>query len=197
MKYPEIQKYQLEKDSIIDSSGKTISTVLDYWKWAHSNLLDNTERGIFAEYLVSAAIGNNSCVRVNWEKYDLISKEGITIEVKTSAYLQTWGQERLSDIRFGIARTKGYDSATNTYEDEEKRQAQVYVFCIHSEMDQKNVNPLDTRQWQFYVLASEVLNNSTTYSKARSIGINPLIKLGASKCRFEELHAKIKDVVNA
>jgi len=81
---------------------------LYYWKWAHSYLMDNAERGAFAEYLVAGAIGGKGNGRVNWDKYDLTSKEGIIVEIKTSAYIQTWGQDRLATIRFGIAETKGY-----------------------------------------------------------------------------------------
>jgi|GEM_PF-4375483 len=31
--------------------------VLDYWQWAHSDLLSNLERAIVAEYLVGQALG--------------------------------------------------------------------------------------------------------------------------------------------
>ncbi len=27
-------------------------TVLNYWRWAHSDILENVQRGIFAEYIV-------------------------------------------------------------------------------------------------------------------------------------------------
>ena len=90
MKYPAIDIRNAETDIIMDSQGNEISSVLDYWKWAHSCLMDNAERGAFAEYLVACAIGSKGTGRVNWDKYDLVSEEGITVEVKTSAYLQTW-----------------------------------------------------------------------------------------------------------
>ena len=157
--------------------------------------MDNAERGAFAEYLVACAIDGKGNGRVNWDKYDLTSKEGITVEIKTSAYIQTWGQDRLSTIRLGIAETKGYDSETNTYEIDKKRQAQVYVFCIHYEIDQDNVNPLDTRQWDFYVLASKIINGNKDYSKASSISLNPLIKWGAFKSKFEGLPLVIIEAV--
>lgn len=78
-----------------------------------------------------------------------------------------------------------------------KRQAQVYVFCIHNETDQNKINPLDTRQWEFYVLASKVLNEDTSYSQASTIGINPLLKLGAYKCKYDEVYAAIIDAVKS
>ena len=49
--------YLRGEDIITDGQGNKVSTVLDYWKWAHSCLLDNVERGAFAEYLVACAVG--------------------------------------------------------------------------------------------------------------------------------------------
>ena len=193
MKYPEISIRNTETDLIIDSQGNEVSRVLDYWKWAHSCLIDNAERGTFAEYLVACAIGGKGSGRVNWDKYDLISEEGITVEVKTSAYIQTWGQEKLSSIRFGIRKTRGYNSYNNSYDSEKKRQAQVYVFCVHAEKQQEKVNVLDTTQWKFYVLSSKILNEDKHYSDAESIGLGPLIKLGAVECQYEELYKIIKE----
>ena len=82
MKYPAIYIRNKEDDIITDGQGNEIATVLDYWKWAHSCLMDNAERGAFAEYLVASAVGGKGEGRINWEKYDVISEEGITIEVK-------------------------------------------------------------------------------------------------------------------
>lgn len=81
MKYPAIDIRNAETDTITDSQGNEISSALDYWKWAHSCLMDNAERGAFAEYLVACAIGGKGIGRVNWDKYDLVSEEGITVEV--------------------------------------------------------------------------------------------------------------------
>ena len=33
------------------------STVGDFWAWAYSDVLENTARGIFAEFLVGSALG--------------------------------------------------------------------------------------------------------------------------------------------
>lgn len=195
MKYPAMYIRNTETDIITDGQGNEISTVLDYWKWAHSCLMDNAERGAFAEYLVACAIGGKGKGRVNWDKYDLVSEEGITVEVKTSAYIQVWGQEKLSAIRFGIQKTYGYIPDSNLYEAEKKRQAQVYVFCVYAETNQKMVNLLDTTRWKFYVLSSKAFDESKSYADAGSIGLGPLIKLGAVECRYEELHNIVKEQV--
>ena len=53
-----IQAERKRGDEQIHHSGQPIgSTVGDYWQWACSDLLMNTERGVLAEYLVALALG--------------------------------------------------------------------------------------------------------------------------------------------
>lgn len=51
-------------------AGASIS-VRDYWRWAHSDIVENVQRGVFAEYLVAVALGVNNEARVGWAGYDL------------------------------------------------------------------------------------------------------------------------------
>lgn len=120
------------------------NTLTDYWRWAHSNLMDNVEHGALAEYLVYTAIGAAEPTRVNWDRYDVKSPEGITIEVKASGYIQSWPQKRLSNINFFIRPTYGWGSEANTYASKCTRQSDVYVFCMLSHKEQATINPLDT-----------------------------------------------------
>ncbi|MHB0998540.1 MAG: hypothetical protein ACYC27_04775 [Armatimonadota bacterium] len=76
------------------------STVLDFWKWAFSGLKANNIRGIFAEWMVAKLLGLDVPIRDSWAECDLITPDGIKIEVKTSAYLQVWQQKGLSKISF-------------------------------------------------------------------------------------------------
>ena len=82
----------------------------------HPENIRKSVKTILAEYLVACALDILRNVRGLWDRYDLITPEGITIEVKSSGYLQSWGQEHLSTISFGIAPTLGWDDKTNTYE---------------------------------------------------------------------------------
>jgi hypothetical protein len=62
---------------------------------AYSDILTNTSRGIFAEFLVAKALGVVEGVRpTGWNDFDL-SYDGWKIEVKASAYVQSWHQEAL------------------------------------------------------------------------------------------------------
>ena len=42
-----------EKFVTADDSGLSETSILDYWGWAFSDLVGNTERGVLAEYLVA------------------------------------------------------------------------------------------------------------------------------------------------
>lgn len=189
-KYPAIPPCQLSGDHpIINNKGEQISTLTDYWKWAHSDLIGNTERGILAEYLVRLAL-NLSGNRLSWDKYDLLYKDRIRLEVKSSAYIQTWGQKDLSSISFSISPSLGWDANSNSYEDERKRQSDIYVFCLLDCKDQSLIQPTNVSQWVFYVLPTRILNEQKP--TAKSISLSALKKLPVSECRFNNL----KDVID-
>ncbi len=69
----------------------TDATVVDFWRFALSNLRMNNARGYLAEFLVAKAVGSTG-LRIEWDPYDVLAPDGTTIEVKTSAYLQAWDQ---------------------------------------------------------------------------------------------------------
>ncbi len=175
--------------SIHAPNGQILATVNQFWQWAFSDLIGNTVRGAFAEYLVACAIGVENEPRVMWDSYDLQSPEGITIEVKSSGYIQTWGQRKLSNIVFGIRPTIAWNKASNSFDDESKRQADIYVFCVHKHKDQTTIDTTDLNQWDFYLLPTRVLNEKA--ARQKSITLSALIKLGATPCAFSELHSKI------
>ena len=170
----------------IGHSGKTVA---DYWVWAHSDLNSNAERGKLAEYLVALALGCADGVSEQWGAYDLVSPEGIKVEVKTSAYLQTWGHDKLSVLRFGIKPTHAEDRETGQFAAEAKRQADVYVFCVENCTEQEALNPLDLAQWDFYPLATARLNAEV--GDQASIGLKGLNSLGVSRVSFNGLRDAI------
>ena len=67
------------------------ATVLNFWRWACSDLVGNAMRGVLAEYIVGLAL---SCVgesvRAEWVAWDLCTQRGTRVEAKSAAYLQTW-----------------------------------------------------------------------------------------------------------
>lgn len=176
----------LKGDEYFQEKGEIQSfSVLDFWRWNGSGLLDNTMRGMLAEYLVAKAIGAKESVRQEWAAWDLTARSGAKIEVKSSAYLQNWKQNKLSLIRFGIQPTKGWNPDTGTYLSEVKRQADYYVFCLFEHTERATADPLRLEQWSFYVLPVELLNRR--HGAQKSIGLSGIVDLGAKKLTWGEL----------
>jgi hypothetical protein len=51
------------------------ATVADFWRWAFSDLRDNTTRGILAEFLVARAVGDKRGLRIGWDNFDARAPE--------------------------------------------------------------------------------------------------------------------------
>ena len=141
-------------------NGKELDfSVLDFWRWSTSDILSNTIRGGLAEYIVATALNLDMIVlRDEWSAYDLKTTEGIKVEVKCSAYIQSWYQTRLSTISFSTKPALYWDSNTNKFESIKKRHADVYVFCLLHHTDKATIDPLNINQWEFYVLSTQKLN---------------------------------------
>jgi hypothetical protein len=146
-------------------------------------------RGILAEYLVARAVGSTDKSRVEWDRYDVISPQGTRIEVKASAYLQSWRQKRPSNIRFEVAEKSGWDAETDTYDAERRRSADIYVFCLLAHQDRATVDPLDVAQWRFFVISAPQL--SAQIGVQKSIGLSRLQAIGAVETTYGELAARI------
>ncbi len=121
-------------------------SLLNFWQWSASDLVSNALRGRLAEFLVAQALGVADGLRVEWDAYDLRTSKGLTIEVKSAAYVQTWAQKALSTISFDIAPTRFWDPVTNDLGDESRRQATLYVFALLACKDKAIIDPLDVSQ---------------------------------------------------
>lgn len=179
---------------VLGADGGHVSTLAEFWRWSSSNLLDNTLRGLVAEYLVGLAL---ECVdgrhRTEWDAYDLVTTDGITVEVKSSAYLQSWVQEKVSAIRFGVGQRTSWDAATNTYAEVAGRAADVYVFCLFHETDRERANPLDTRQWTFFVAPTSVLDSVLGTQKSIALG-SLITRIRPTETTFAGLPAAVREM---
>jgi len=177
------------KEPFLFNGNELPINVLSFWQWSTSELLGNALRGILAEFIVASTIDVLDSPREEWDAYDLMTKYGLKIEVKSSAYLQSWKQDKLSKISFGIQPTTVWDE-NNKRSTESKRQADVYVFCLLAHKDQSSVNPLDLSQWEFYVLDTEVLNDKIPLQK--TIALSSLLRLNPAKAGYDELSELLK-----
>ena len=167
-------------------------TVGDFWAWAYSDVLCNTNRCALAEFLVAAALGVVKAPRIEWESVDL-QYGAKKIEVKCSAYLQSWEQTGLSRIKFDIAKKKQLDKKTNAYSGEPIRPADCYVFCIYGEKDAaKTDSILEVESWEFYVLAKEEIGRP--FGNQKSVGIEA-IRRGCKPVGYGLLKSTVDSVL--
>ncbi|WXL26985.1 hypothetical protein WG219_05850 [Ectopseudomonas mendocina] len=165
-----------------------------FWRWAFSDVLNNALRGVLAEYIVASALDCNHGVRTQWDAYDLKTASGIRIEVKSAAYLQSWGQKGLSAIQFSIAPAAVWDALTQKRSPTKVRAAQVYVFCVLTSQDKEAVNPLNLDQWDFYCLSASSLNEQV--GAQRQISLKRLESLGARRVGYLALAATVQSLAN-
>ena len=173
------------------------SSVLDFWSWAYSDLIRNVNRGAFAEFIVLEAMNNQSGItpprtnfRVSMDAYDLLSPDGIRVEVKSSAYIQAWESEHPTRISFRIAPAKSLDSSGNYSADSQYcRHSDVYVFCVWTAMSREQ-NILDLSLWDFYVIATKTLDQKVPNQK--TITFQSLLSLHPRKVDYFGLYEAIR-----
>jgi len=188
--YPQLKVVRKTGNEPLHLNGNEIgTTLLDFWQWSVSDLVSNVTRGVFAEFLVATALGIADEAREEWGAFDLRTKSGLRIEVKSCAYLQRWDQKRLSTISFVIPKTRAWDAATNERSLESKRQAQVYVFAILAHQDKSTLDPLNLDQWHFYPVLTRHLDSRER--SQHSITLKSLQKICAKHVTFAELPSAI------
>ena len=182
----DIKEFKSGYELIGGADTPTGRTLLDFWKWSASDVLSNTARGVFAEFVVGHALRAIDSPREEWASYDLKTPDGIRVEVKSAAYVQSWCQEKLSQISVGIKRKWNEDWT------EHGRHAHVYVFALLAERDKGKINPLDIGQWEFYVVSTSELDRVCEGQK--TLGINGLRELARDKVPYANLEARVKAV---
>ncbi len=135
-----------------------------FYRWNSGNLLENRTRGAFAEWLIHQALGIQSEFRVEWELVDAVI-DGMTLEIKSAAYQQSWKQTAPSRIVFKI----------------HQRAADLYVFCLLTGRE-----PADLSAWMFWVVATSDLPQQQT------IGLEPLKAIAGEAIQYGELPSEIK-----
>ena len=153
---------RLDPGEDIPLTGKTVR---DFWSWAFSNVLDNTVRGYLAEWAVASSLGVDQGVRWEWQPWDL-EANGIKIEVKCAAAIQSWQSANPSPPAFTIAPGEAYYH-DGSHDPEKRRRADVYVLCFYSETEPDAADPLDLEKWEFYVLSTRYINEHLDQGKVR------------------------------
>lgn len=150
-------------------------TMTDFWTWAYSDLSNNIGRSVLAEYIVATALGITSMEsersRVMWRPFDLLSKEGFKVEVKSAAYVQSWDAKHPDHISFRIAPARVPDETGDYKMDAPlQRNSDLYVFCIYKAMS-KEESPLNLDLWEFYIIPTQILNEKKPTQKTITIPV--------------------------
>lgn len=169
--------------------------VLDFWRWSTSDLVMNTTRGILAEYIVARALGvSTNRAREEWGAFDLKTRDGMRVEVKSSAYVQSWAQEKLSTIQFVVRKRLGWDPDTNVMDTEARWHADVYVFALLAHQDKASIDPLNLAQWQFWAVVTKDLDRRSR--SQHSITLKSLHELAGDPVDFGGLLAAVEQAVD-
>jgi len=150
-------------------------SVGSFWQWAYSDLQQNNIRGILAEFIVAKALNIPLSVRDTWDDYDLITPDGIKIEIKSGAYLQSWEQNELSKIVFTGLCGQALDAENGRRGGEAQFRADIYIFAVQTAKKHDEFNQLDLAQWEFYMLPQKLLLNRGTKSMSLS-ALRKLVK---------------------
>lgn len=179
-------------------------TIKDFWQWAYSDIIRNTKRGVFAEFLVKCALDMNGFqqpfpIRLDFEPWDLrgpakaSNNELCKLEIKSASNIQSWDTQpkEPSTIRFSIAPAKMPDE-TGDYPRNASRQrnADIYIFCIYS--PKRDLSITSTENWDFFVVTVKEIEEEKELHDAKTISIERLKKLkGAINCSFDGLYDAI------
>jgi hypothetical protein len=182
MSLPEIQTEQKSgKEKFLLNGIEQDYSLIDFWSWNQSDLIENRTRGILAEYIVKKALEIKSNDRIEWDDYDIITETGVKIEIKSAAYIQTWEQTKYSNISFDISVNKRSNS---------ERKSDFYLFCLLDCKTQNNINPLNLEQWTFFVVETIEINN--VLQSQSTITLNSLKrKLKYVECKYSEIKKTI------
>lgn len=164
------------------------ANVRGFWSWAFSDLRANVTRGVLAEFLIAKAVGAQQSVREAWDNYDVLAPDGTRIEVKSSAYLQSWAQREHSRISFDRLTGLEWDAKTNEWGDHRTVRADVFVFAVHTERDPDAYDALDVGKWEFYVVGAGAIREAQT----RTIGIGWVRTHGRGPLEFHDLAEAIR-----
>ena len=153
------------------------NTVLDFWSWAFSDLVDGNTQDIFGEFIVGAVLGTTENPRIAWDVADHIYR-GRKIKVKTAAYLQHWLQAKPSRIAFPITHTHQREIRTSIPGLTLHPKPEIYVFCVFNVKERNEANALDLAKWLFFPVAAHVIEHK--YRRKKTLTLKEVERVAAA-----------------
>jgi hypothetical protein len=147
-------------------------TATEFRAWVLSDLQSPTTRALVAEYAVRCAVEGEPGPIMDWDAADIRTPRG-SIEVKSTS------MPKNRTAIFEIERKKnGWDATNNAWFelDPTRRHADIYVLCLHMELNAAVADSLDMRQWRFFVVRSSVLDREFGLA-AKTVNVNRISRL--------------------
>jgi hypothetical protein len=179
------------KESFLLDNIPTDYQLYDFWRWSSSDLLSNAMRGKIAEFIVAKALDiDTDTPRDEWDSYDLLYDGKFKVEVKASAYVQSWHSDKRanSTIQFTIRPTKEW--TVEGFRSESVRQSDMYIFCVHAERVKSKANPMLLEQWEFYPVLTKDITNKLGNQK--TAGLSTIKRLCPKPVKYDNLHDAVK-----
>jgi len=156
------------------------ATALDFWRWAFADLRQNALRGVFAEWVVAHVMGIERECRDPWADCDLVTAQGLRIEVKAAAYRQSWHAEGAPPSKIVFSGLHGRRFENGRYIEASTYNADLYIFCLLDNLDPA-ADPFELERWRFWTLSAGDLGRPTPNSgQRRSITLASVIREGRS-----------------
>lgn len=167
-------------------------SVLDFWKYAYSDL-NSDPRDDVAEYLVARALGLTVAYnRQDWTLFDIAyprAKREFRIEVKSTSYFQTWRTDgKVSSQRvFSIRKSM---NPTGVIE----RHSDIYVFCLLRGNTREEANPVKIDNWDFFIIPTYKINEQCGDNK--SVSLQVVKRLSQKAFTYDEMKCEIDRIID-
>lgn len=163
-------------------------SLLDFWQWGYSNLLQNMQRGTFAEFIVHCALVSGGVHTLperitTTQPYDLdgpiIQSNGkpSRLEVKSASFVQLWDIKHPDRASFSIAPAIAPDH-TGDYPDgaPKQRNNDIYIFSVYTATN-RDCNILDLSWWEFYVVPTYRIDTDSRLQSQKTISLTSVKNL--------------------
>ena len=141
-----------------------------FLRWNSGPLLEFRNRSAYAEWLVHRALGLDPGEHRSEGALVLVDNNGLSLSVKSAAYVQSRQQDAPCAISFPI----------------DQRSSSAYVFCLLNEDNPDLADPTRHEQWLFWVVPTAKLN-----AERRSIGLQALLRAYGDGISYRKLAGTI------
>ena len=136
-----------------------------------SPLVTNSFRGTLVEAMLAQVLEPEwRWCAADWASHDFENGDGVRLEVKQSAALQSWHEDGFPPNRgrFDIASRKArWEGARRI--DEAGRHAAIYIFAWHPVVDVHRADHRDPKQWQFHIVRSDALPPQKSIARSKIV----------------------------